>query len=352
LLPWVVALNHGLGRAALRVARDASFDVVHAHDWVVAHAAVMVKDGAGLPLVATMHATEAGRHQGWLPSETSKAIHTVEWWLTYESRRVVTCSEHMRWEVTRLFNLPPNKVDVVANGIDVTPWQVDEPTVATARSRWAPEGRPLLVYAGRLEYEKGVHTLLHAMPRLRRRHRGLRLVLAGVGSYEPELRALAHSLRLGRAVTFTGFLDADDMTMLTAAADVAVVPSIYEPFGIVALEAAAAGTPLVAADTGGLREIVEHGRTGLRFEAGDVDSLADAVTALMSDEVLARRLVREAREVLDREFRWSSAAERIVGIHTRAIREERALQAGRATSAHRPLHVVLPDGNLLTGDSG
>ena len=156
----------------------------------------------------------------------------------------------MRWEVTRLFDLPPPSVDVVPNGIHLDTWHVPEQRAIEARDRWAAADAPFIAYTGRLEYEKGVHTLLRALPRLRRRFPGLRLVVAGTGTHEADLRALARSLRLGRAVTFTGFLDQDVLAVLAAAADVAVVPSIYEPFGMVALEAAAAGTPLVVADTG------------------------------------------------------------------------------------------------------
>jgi glycogen(starch) synthase len=347
LLAWVMSLNHSLGRGATQVATDSPYDVVHAHDWVVAHAAAAVKSAAGLPLIATMHATEAGRHQGWLPGSLSRAIHTTEWWLTFEARRVITCSDYMRWEVTRLFDLPPASVDVVPNGIDVAAWQVGDETVAGARKTRAPDGGPLVVYTGRLEYEKGVHTFLRALPRLRRRFPGLRAVVAGTGTYEHELRTLARSLRLGRAVTFTGFLDHDDIAALAAAADVAVIPSIYEPFGMVALEAAAAGTPLVAADSGGLREIVEAGRTGLQFAAEDVAGLADAVTTLLRDEVLARRLVRDAREAAASRYTWSAVAERTTAVYRRAIREERALQATQS----RPLRIVVRDGNLLTGET-
>jgi glycogen synthase len=351
LLAWVMAFNHALVRAALRVADESPFDVIHAHDWLVAHAAIAVKDVTGGPLVATMHATEAGRHQGWLPTPLSKAIHTVEWWLTFAARRVVTCSSHMRWEVTRLFDLPPDSVDVVPNGIDLGSWHVDDAAALEARARYAPDGAPLIAYTGRLEYEKGVHTLLRAMPRLRRRHPGLRLVVAGTGTHEAELHALAKQLRLGRAVTFVGFLGADDLAVLAAAADAAIVPSIYEPFGIVALEASAAGTPLVVADTGGLREIVEHGITGLRFPPEDIGSLAEAVSAVLSDEVLARRLVRDARRVLVEDYAWSRIARRTADVYARAEREERALQAELASAGGvRQLRVVVGEGNLLTGE--
>ena len=244
LLAWVLGLGHAVARAGSRLGEQWRPDVVHAHDWLMCHAGTALKEALGVGLVATMHSTEAGRHQGWLPSPLSRAIHTTERWLTFESRRVITCSAHMRWEVTRLFELPPDKVDLVANGIDRAAWSVPARTAATSRARYAGTG-PLLVYAGRLEWEKGVHTLLQAVPRLRRRHSGLRLVVAGEGTFGAELRERARAARLGPSVTFTGFLPREELAALVAAADCAVVPSLYEPFGLAALEAAALGTPLV-----------------------------------------------------------------------------------------------------------
>lgn len=355
LLAWAMAFNHALARTALRVADEMSPDVIHAHDWLVAHAAVAVKHHTGAPLVATIHATEAGRHQGWLPGTTNKAIHSVEWWLTFEARRIVTCSSYMRWEVTRLFDLPPDKVDVVPNGVALDRWRAapaDQGGEPPAGHRdTVHSGGPLVVFAGRLVYEKGVHDLLRAMPRLRRRHPGLRLVIAGEGPHDAALREQARALRLGRSVRFAGFLSEEDLAALAAAADCAVVPSIYEPFGLVALEAAAAGTPLVVADVGGLREFVEHGVTGLRFRAGDHAGLANAVSSVLSDEVLARRLARQAKAVLERDYAWPRVAEQVAATYVRGQREERALRAELAGRAARPLSVVLRDGNLLTGES-
>ena len=345
LLSWTMAFNHALTRAALAVADQTDPEVVHAHDWLVAHAATTLKHHLGVPLVATVHATEAGRHQGWLPGALNRSIHTVEWWLTYEARRVVTCSEYMRWEVTRLFDLPPDKVTPIPNGTDPAP--VDHAAVAAIRAGYG-DG-PLLLFAGRLVYEKGLHDVLRALPRLRRRHPGLRLLVAGEGPQGDDLRAQAKALRLGRAVEWLGFVEPDRLAVLSAAADCALVPSIYEPFGMVALEAAAAGTPLVVADTGGLREFVRHGTTGLRFASGDVAGLADAVTLLLRDEVLARRLARAGRAAL-RDYTWPAIATRTVAEYARAVREERALHDDlRRTQA--PLRMVVRDGNLLAGDA-
>lgn len=344
LLAWTMALNHALTRAGLAVCDQGRPDVVHAHDWLVAHAATTLKHHLGVPLVATLHATEAGRHQGWLPGPLNRGIHSIEWWLTYEARRVIACSDYMRWEVTRLFELPPEKVDVLPNGVDAAAWQVAPDQVAAARRRWAGDG-PLLAYGGRLVHEKGVQDLLAALPRLVRRHPGLRLVVAGTGPAAATLKERARALRLGRSVRFAGFIPDADLAALIAASDCAVVPSRYEPFGLVALEAAAAGTPVAAAAVGGLAEIVADGRTGVLFAAGDPAALAAAVDRVLADQVLARRLVRNARAVLAAEHTWAAIAGRTVATYELAVRQERALHAaGRAAP-----RLVVRDGNLLQG---
>jgi glycogen synthase len=353
LLAWVLALGHAIGRAGVRLAGEHQVgiqrpQVVHAHDWLMAHPGTLLKEALGVPLVATLHATEAGRHQGWLPSPMSQAIHTTEWWLTYEARRVITCSAAMRWEVTRLFDLPPDKVDVISNGIDLTSWsEPSRGSVARTRARLAGDG-PLLVFVGRLEWEKGVHTLLDAMPRLRRRHPGIRLVVAGEGTFGEELRVRARRLRLGAAVAFVGRWLEVELRSLLAAADCAVVPSLYEPFGLVALEAAALGAPLVVADVGGLRDLVDPGASGLRFPAGDSAALADAVSTVLRNDIQARRMARTAFAALGHDHAWPALAERTVVAYEQAVVEERDLFAGHGAPLRQARSdPVIGSGNLL-----
>ena len=166
--------------------------------------------------------------------------------------------------MSRLFDVPAGRVDVVANGVDDRAWRARPHAVASARARFAGRG-PLIGYAGRLVYEKGVQHLVDAVPHLADRHPGLRVVIAGDGPYRDELVGRAHRLRLGDTVRFAGFLDATQLPAVLAATDATVIPSLYEPFGMIALEAAAAGAPLAVARTGGLAEIVESGVTGVTF---------------------------------------------------------------------------------------
>jgi glycogen(starch) synthase len=350
LLPWTMAFNHTLTRTALRAAQTGSYDVVHAHDWLVAHAAVTLRDHLDVPLVATIHATEAGRHQGWLPHEHNRTIHSVERWLAREAVRVVVCSDYMKWEVGRLLDLPAERTDVVHNGVDVLRWHARPRAVAAARHRFAGTDAPLVSYAGRLVYEKGVQHLIAALPQLRQRHPELRIVIAGDGPYRGELEGAAAALGLDGAVTFAGFLGGHDLTALMGASDCYVVPSIYEPFGMVALEAAAVGTPVAVADTGGLAEIVEHGVTGVKFGAQDPTALADAVSALLGDREHARTMARRARRRVREDFNWPAIGARTAAVYDAA----RAQDDGRVS---REAEVLLhgrqaqpsADVNLLAG---
>lgn len=345
LVPWVLQFNVAVQERATRVLLDNEIDVVHAHDWLVAYAAGAVKNVFEIPLVSTVHATEYGRHQGYLPGPMNKLIHQVEWWLTYEARRVITCSEYMRDQVHEIFELPPSKQDVIPNGVDVHDF--DRPDdAAEFRARLAAPDEKLLFYAGRLEYEKGVQTVLDALPILLQTTPA-RFTIAGVGTHEDELKAHAARLGLSDRVTFLGFVGEEELRMYYAAADLAVVPSLYEPFGMVALETMASGTPCIAADTGGLRELVVHEATGLRFIPGDPASLASMILRLVTDTKLDRRLTLDARRMLDGEFSWRNIARRTADVYDRAIEEEQRLRRGLKPEERVPLRAILGRSELL-----
>ncbi|OLT13713.1 glycogen synthase [Pseudonocardia sp. CNS-139] len=338
MVAWTLAMGHGLLRAALtRLVPDWRPDVVHAHDWLVAQPAIALADVLGVPLVATVHATEAGRHAGWLSSPVSRQVHSTEWWLARRADTVITCSAAMRAEAAELFELDPEPIVVLRNGIAPRRWRSTPAAVAAARRRYAPGGEPLLLYFGRLEYEKGVQDLIAALPRIRRAHPGTRLLVAGTGTAADQLVTAARTHRVRRSVRFLGHLPDGELAALLAAAAAVVLPSRYEPFGIVALEAAAAGAPLVASTAGGLGEVVLDGVTGLSFAPGDTTGLALAVGRVLADPAAAARRAAAATARLGTDFSWSKVAAGTAAVYA-------AARAGEPVELGRP---KIPTGNVF-----
>jgi glycogen(starch) synthase len=320
MVAWTLAMSHGMVRAAPCWLKNWRPDVVHAHDWLVAHAAIGVADLLEVPLVATLHATEAGRHAGWLTSVVSQQVHSVEWWLAQRADALITCSEAMRAEVACLFERDPGEIHVLHNGIEPRRWRVRRAEVDAMRDRYVPDRAPLLLYFGRLEYEKGVHDLIAALPRIRHAHPGTRLLVAGTGTQTEFLVEQTRTHRVRRAVRLVGHLPDRALAALLAAADAVVLPSRYEPFGMVALETAAAGTPLVASTVGGLGEVVHDGVTGLSFAPADLAGIAAAVSTVLSDPKAAAVRARAARARLRSEFDWDRIAEATAGVYAGARR--------------------------------
>jgi glycogen(starch) synthase len=338
-LAHVLSTNHAITRAALRIADGGRYDLIHAHDWLVAHSAVTLREKLDAPLVATIHATEIGRHQGWLPEDLNRSIHSVECWLANQADRVVACSHYMRWEISRLLGVPYQRIDVVVNGVDRELWRVAPASITAARLRYAGSG-PLIGFAGRLVYEKGVQDIVEALPRLRAAHPGLRFVVAGDGPYRGELQDRVDRLQLRPAVSFAGFLG-NDLPAVIAATDVMVVPSIYEPFGMIALEAVAAGVPVVAAETGGLKEIVEPGHTGMTFRVGDPDALARSVSRLLRDQTVAQRIVKAGHRMLDR-YSWDGIAQRTLRVYRSTVTGELDLASLADSPAEQSAALSVP----------
>ncbi|CAN3128195.1 Glycogen synthase [Mycobacterium sp. smrl_JER01] len=327
MMPWTLAMGHAMIRAGLTLT-DWRPDIVHAHDWLVAHPAVALAQFFDVPLVSTIHATEAGRHSGWLSGAVSRQVHALESWLVHDSDSLITCSASMRDEISALFGPDLGEITVIPNGIDTDGW----PFVGHRRRT----GPARLLYFGRLEYEKGIHDAIAALPRIRRSHPGTTLTIAGDGTQLAFLLEQARRHKVVKATNFVGRVDHSQLLQLLHGADAAVLPSHYEPFGIVALEAAAAGTPLVTSTAGGLGEAVIDGVTGLSHPPGDVSALTAAVRALLDAPDDANRRAVAARDRLTSQFAWHTVAADTAQVYLAAKRAERRPQPRRPI-AQRPL---------------
>ena len=279
-----------------------------------AQAAVTVAAGLRLPLVATVHATEAGRHQGWLPGELSRSIHATEGWLTAAATRTVVCSEAMRRDVTRLFGLPDERVDVVAERRRPGPVGAG-PRPRGSASRWScsPAGSST---------RRACRSSCGPCPASADGSRACRWSSPAAG---PTRRSCVRSPRScgcpGPSGSPAAWTTPAWPSCYRAAAVVAV-PSLYEPFGLVALEAAACGAPLVLAETGGLAEFADGGRTARTVPPDDVALLADAVSGLLLDRETADKYATAAREAVDTHC-WRSVATRTAAVYARAAARPR-----------------------------
>lgn len=334
MMAWILAMGHAMMRAGLAVRDELGErwvpDLVHAHDWLVAHPAIALAEFFDVPLVSTIHATEAGRHSGWVSGPISRQVHAIESWLVHESDSLITCSASMSDEITELFGPALAETHVIRNGIDAALWPF--------AARQPRQGPPQLLYVGRLEYEKGIQEAIAALPRIRRAHPGTTLTIAGDGTQQEWLIEQARKHKVLKATRFVGRLGHDDLVRALHTADAAVLPSHYEPFGIVALEAAATGTPLVTSNVGGLGEAVINGQTGMSFAPRDVAGLAAAVRAVLDDPDAAARRAVAARERLTSDFDWNTVAAETAQVYLAAKRGEREPHRRRPIVEH-----ALPD---------
>lgn len=319
---WVASMNDVMRVTAENLINQiGTFDIIHAHDWLVADSAISLKHRFKIPLVSTIHATEYGRHNG-IHNQTHVYISSKEGILVYESWRVIVCSEYMRHELNRALGCPWDKMDVVYNGIRPEK-KLRSPNFNCGefRRRFANDEEKIIYYVGRMTYEKGIHILLCAAPKIiQALDRKVKFVIIGGGNNN-YIKDLAHNLGIWDRCYFTGFMSDEDLNHFQTVADCAVFPSLYEPFGIVVLESFASRVPVVVSDTGGLPEVVIHGQTGMVTQTNNPDSLAWGILEMLRNPDYAQLLVNNAYEDLSERFQWSKLAEQTVAVYSLVLHQ-------------------------------
>jgi len=319
---WVGNMNASMGDRAGQLLREqGSFDAIHAHDWLVSDAAIALKHHFKLPLIATIHATEFGRYNG-IHTDTHRYIHNKESALAFEAWRIIVCSQYMCGEVQRAFKAPADKVNVIYNGIRAAKKELPADFDRQGfRRRYAADSEKIVYYLGRMSYEKGVSVLLHAAPRVLWELGGqVKFAIVGGGNTEA-LQQQAWNLGIWHKCNFTGFMPEEDLDRFQTIADCAVFPSLYEPFGIVALESFAARVPVVVSDTGGFPEVVQHGKTGIVTYTNNPDSLAWGILEVLRNPDYAQLLVERAYADLSQRFDWSQLAAQTAAVYQQVTRE-------------------------------
>ncbi|EHN09083.1 hypothetical protein PAI11_40950 [Patulibacter medicamentivorans] len=333
-IAWIADMNDDMVARGLTLCAEQEFDLVHGHDWLVGSAADRLARHAGVPMVATIHATEYGRHQGWVDKHPQSHIHGIETWMARRADRVIACSHYMRGHIADIYRIDESRVTVIPNGIDAADLRPSG-DLAAVRAQYAAPDEQLVLLVGRLVYEKGFQFALDAMggpDGVIERVGRVRFLVAGSGTHEQELHRQAAELGLDAHGTFLGWIGDDVLHTLYRISDLCVVPSIYEPFGLVALEAMASGCPCIVADSGGLREVVPDEAVGMRFPSRDPRALADLMERLLTDRELREGVVARAAEHVLR-FDWAEIARETADVYAELAGPTRPAALPRASRA-------------------
>ena len=319
---WVANMNDSMGCIGGELlTKHGDFDLIHAHDWLVGDAAIALKNNFKIPIVATIHATEYGRYNG-IHTANQHYIYGKEKLLTHEAWRIIVCSQYMRQEIQRVFQSPEDKLDVVYNGIRPEKKHHNyEFERVKFRRRFANDREKIIYYVGRMTYEKGISVLLNAAPKiLSELGNKVKFVIIGGGNTS-HLKYQASYLNIWEQCYFTGFMSDTDLDKFQTIADCAVFPSLYEPFGIVALESFAARVPVVVSNTGGLPEVVQHNYTGIVTQANDVNSLTWGILEVLNNPAHSQYLVENAYKSIAKSFSWDDLAKQTIEVYHQVAKE-------------------------------
>lgn len=317
---WIYLMNLNMQKEAARLVKEnGDIDLIHAHDWLVADAGIGLKHIFRKPLVVTMHSTEIGRREV-LTTPTEKMIHETEAWLNFEAWRVICCSDYMVSHVKTIFGLPSDKLDMIPNGVDIDTYDSIESDLTSFRAKFALPEERIILYVGRLVYEKGIHVLINAVPKVMSKANA-KFIIVGSGYMKEQLLTIVRGMGLEHKVLFQGFMDEKSLLRLQKCADVSVVPSLFEPFGIVALEAMAAKSPVVVSDTGGMSEIVDHDVTGVKVYPNNPDSLAWGINRILLDDGYRKWIQTNAYRVAQEKYAWDKIAQQTKNTYERIFKE-------------------------------
>lgn len=305
----------------LLMARDrVDADVVHSHTWYVALAGLLVRTLFDIPLVVTLHSLEPFRP--WKAEQLGRGYAVSSWAeraAVESADRVIAVSAQMREDVLAHFSVDADRVRVIHNGVDIGAFRRTERRDALDRHGVRP---PYVLFVGRISEQKGIFDLLKASASL---PEDVQLVLCASAPDTPEL-----ATRLGTAVAqlprvrwLNAMLPREDVVQLYSHAALFVCPSVYEPFGLINLEAMACGTPVVATAVGGILEVVVHDETGWLVPPADPPALAAAMRGILAQPERGAAFGRAGRHRVESRFSWERIAEATLEVYREAIAQRR-----------------------------
>lgn len=303
---WIGGLNLAMWDKAIEIGKKTTFDLVQAHDWLVGAAAISLKDQLNIPLIATIHATEHGRNGG-IYTEMQKFIHEKERQLIQSADSLIVCSEYMQNEVMTIFEVEQSKINIIPNGIDSL--QMEKASIAPLEAFQLDNNKKIIFAMGRMVKEKGFGTLLEAARKLHKMRSDLYFVIAGVGPMYDEYQKFIERNGLSECVRLIGYLHGEQKNAFYAHANIVVIPSSYEPFGIVALESLVFAIPTIVSHTGGLKGIIKNKETGLFMEPNNAESLVENIEYLLENPTIGKGIGKNGQKLVSQLFSWNRIGE-------------------------------------------
>ncbi len=287
-------------RLALEISEEEEFDAVHAHDWMTYPAGLAVSAATGKPLVIHVHSTEFDRSG----EHINQQVYDVERTGMHGARKVVCVSQLTKSIVTSRYGVPPEKCEVIHNAVEL-------PERAEVSMKPIGRDEKIVLFLGRITMQKGPEYFLQAAKKVIDKYPKVRFVMAGSGDMITRMIELAANLKIGGHVTFTGFLRGDDVDRVFRMADLYVMPSVSEPFGIAPLEALSRNVPVIISKQSGVSEVLTH---ALKVDFWDIDEMANKVLAVLRHQPLQSAL-RQHGQIEVRRMTWRDSAAKLKQVY-------------------------------------
>ncbi len=304
----LLAQSEAYARFAVESCRERDFDVIHAHDWLTYPAGIALARVTGKPLVVHVHSTEFDRSG----EHVNQAVYNIERRGMHAAVRVITVSMLTKNICANRYGVNPAKCEVVYNGVDLDPKAVGISTIGRRDK--------IVLYFGRITMQKGPEYFVHAAKRVLEKMGDVKFVVAGSGDQAQSMIQLAAELGIGHKVLFTGFLRGKDIPRVFNMADLYVMPSVSEPFGIAPLEALGHRVPVLISRQSGVSEVLVN---ALKVDFWDVEDMANKIIAVLRHPPLQRTLTDHGFDEV-RGITWDGAAKKCVGVYQHAISDIRA----------------------------
>lgn len=292
-----------------RIVSQQSYDIIHAHDWLTFRAALRAKWLTNKPLVLHVHSIERDRAGG---KAGSPLVREIEFTAMHLADKVIAVSEHTKRAIVEDYKIPANKIAVVHNGINPSDFEpLDDANAYVYLELMKARGWKVLSYVGRLTIQKGLTQLIQAAAKAMRFEPNTLLLVVGGGEQRDQLISLSADLGIGDRVIFTDFQRGKRLRDAYRATDLFMMPSVSEPFGLVALEAAGYGAPVLVSKQSGVSEAL---KSCLKVDFWDVDEMANKIVSVLRNQSLANELSGNALAELD-SMSWERPARKVMRLY-------------------------------------